>query len=906
MTKISTVIPVYDVEVYLEETIQSVIAQDIGFKKNCEIIFIDDESPDSSYKICKKYSQLYPDNIKYIKQKNAGVSAARNRGLKLAKGKFVHFLDSDDVMSRNAYSEQVALYEQTGEQTDVVAARVEFFGATLGDHPLNDKFGKGKRIVSLVDEPEATILHVSSCLIRKSAIKHEFESHIKISEDMKFLTQLVCQKMTLGVVPKATYYYRKRHGGGSAIDTARENPTFYTVTPKEVYVHLLEELSLIDGSPNIYVQHAVAYDLKWRLRQTSQRVISSDQEEEYVHTIKAISQKIDPEVLLGQKEFTVQDLLYLLGLKYGESIPGDLLETLAKRARSSTPTVFLEFVTDLGNGILRFEGRVPNGSDLHDIYAVYGKRKLELTYTDFSYRRRKFLNETVGKGYVFTVDIKLSKIAIGDVSFSNHGRRLPIVPRRQSKLPHARFSYGVYGNNLLLNMGTFIVVRPYSKLLHSMYEIRWLFRITGSLRSREAAKAAYMIVRSTKKRSISLRSYANVFIKPLRRLIGNLVIVLLRLAYRAYKPRMPIWLISDRPFSAGDNGEALYRYIENIKDRHVQAFFVISRKSPEYPKMKLLYSDVIAYESWRYKLMFLRSSKIISSQADEGVINPFKGRVEELYDLFSFDFVFLQHGILRNDLSEWLNRYNKNIRLFITSAESERDAILRYDYAYDKKNVLLSGLPRFDLLNSAPEKKIIIAPTWRRELTEEAIDSSGLRPYNAAFKESEYFKFFNNLVNHRKLINTMKKYGYTADFYLHPLLSAQSGDFDKSDTFVMKRLPYDYKKAFEQGSMLITDYSSVFFDFAYLEKPVIYAQFDKDTYYDGQMYTPGYMNDEKDGFGPVASDLEGAVREIIRMIQSGCMLEDKYKKRIETFYAYRDKNNSKRVYEAILELEQGL
>ena len=86
----------------MEETIQSVIHQTIGFKKNIQIILVNDGSPDDSGKICEKYQREYPDNIVYVEQKNAGVSAARNNGLKYAEGEIINFLDSDDKWGKTA------------------------------------------------------------------------------------------------------------------------------------------------------------------------------------------------------------------------------------------------------------------------------------------------------------------------------------------------------------------------------------------------------------------------------------------------------------------------------------------------------------------------------------------------------------------------------------------------------------------------------------------------------------------------------------------------------------------------------------------------------------------------------------------------------------------------------------
>ena len=101
--KISVIVPIYNVENYLSETIESVIHQTIGFKKNIQLILVNDGSPDDSETICLKYKNKYPDNILYIKQKNSGVSAARNHALDYIEGEYVNFLDSDDKWDRDAF-----------------------------------------------------------------------------------------------------------------------------------------------------------------------------------------------------------------------------------------------------------------------------------------------------------------------------------------------------------------------------------------------------------------------------------------------------------------------------------------------------------------------------------------------------------------------------------------------------------------------------------------------------------------------------------------------------------------------------------------------------------------------------------------------------------------------------------
>ena len=109
----------------------------------------------------------------------------------------------------------------------------------------------------------------------------------------------------------------------------------------------------------------------------------------------------------------------------------------------------------------------------------------------------------------------------------------------------------------------------------------------------------------------------------------------------------------------------------------------------------------------------------------------------------------------------------------------------------------------------------------------------------------------------------------------------------------------DYNKEFCEGAVLITDYSSVNFDFAYLGKPIIYSQFDKDTFYQGHLYNPGYFKYDRDGFGPVITELDKVVDELIELMKNDCKNKEEYLARSKAFYYYRDNNNCERIRQAI-------
>ena len=133
----SVVMPVYNVEKYLEESIESLIGQTVGFKENIELILVNDGSPDSCDKICEKYAALYPENIVYIYQENAGVSVARNRGLERVRGKYVNFLDSDDKWDEYAFEKALEFFREYGDEVDVVSGAIQNFESSEKAHVTN-------------------------------------------------------------------------------------------------------------------------------------------------------------------------------------------------------------------------------------------------------------------------------------------------------------------------------------------------------------------------------------------------------------------------------------------------------------------------------------------------------------------------------------------------------------------------------------------------------------------------------------------------------------------------------------------------------------------------------------------------------------------------------------------------
>lgn len=368
--------------------------------------------------------------------------------------------------------------------------------------------------------------------------------------------------------------------------------------------------------------------------------------------------------------------------------------------------------------------------------------------------------------------------------------------------------------------------------------------------------------------------------------------------------RRPLWLVSDRGEEGGDNGEALFRYLRRHHPE-IDVRFTVDGASQTARRLSAV-GPVVPWRSWRRKFATLLADCLVSSQAQEAFVNPF-GAYGRWYRrlLEGKPFVFLQHGVIKDDMSAELNQSRRHIAGFVTSSERERDSILAGGYGYTARQVWLTGLPRFDELTSRPAKRVLVMPTWRRGLMAGQEAASGKWRLGERFGRSGFLAFYRALLSDERLLAACRRKGYRASFVLHPNMAAARGFFDGNDVVDVCGGEASYRDLFAAGSLLVTDYSSTAFDFAYLRKPVVYAQFDESDFYSGHSYRKGYFDYRADGFGEVETTLDAAVARIVSYVESDCELKPEYRRRIDGFFAFSGGGNCARVTARILELVKG-
>ena len=335
-----------------------------------------------------------------------------------------------------------------------------------------------------------------------------------------------------------------------------------------------------------------------------------------------------------------------------------------------------------------------------------------------------------------------------------------------------------------------------------------------------------------------------------------------------------IWMVSDRVNAADDNGEAFFAYLQ---DKPVRSFFVLEKHSPDYDRLRRV-GRTVPFGSLRYHLLCAAAAVNVSSQME--LRCPYAKEV------------FLQHGVIMNDLHRYLNRLYNDRLYMLVSGEAERKRVTGGAFVMPEDHVWLTGLPRFDRLEDRDAKKVIVCLTWRARF-------AGLS--DEALRKSDYWAALTRLMNDEALKHGLAERGYTLAMRLHPNMIGR---------LPLEQIPDDvevfqgsYRDMFAQGSLLITDYSSVVFDFAYLGKPFIYYQFDRDSFFDGShSFDKGDVDYEKEGLGEVILDHDTLRAAILAYADSGCAVKAEYRERTERFFAHRDRENCRRVYEKIREL----
>lgn len=881
----SIVMPIYNVDKWLEEAFTSLVNQKgIDFENEVEVLLVNDCSPDNSKAICLRYANEYK-NVKYIENpNNKGLSATRNVGLQVATGAYVNFFDPDDILSSNVLAEIKAFIECNNERIAHISIPLIFFEAEQGLHSKYKLIGDKNRIVDLEKEPSNFILSSASSFYRREDILNnglQYDESLFGEEDTKLNFELyreICPKYAYVCENGVAYYYRRRKDANSQVDKSKvRKEAFYTPA------NLVEGVKHFKGIPDEAFYELCIYELRSRLKNIKCSIFETDEEFfSVLNRYRAIIRQIPESFIANKTKFLDinQKLLFLTQI-YSE--PLHLAEDGLLHTKCGTHGVLRINDLPLDIKAICLE---KNELRLDIVLNLYGVQHVRPVIMEDNSKKIIFPSKTFETDSIYIKSIDSIKSS-SSVQYSRLAIPLDKIGKYRLYYYNDLTGYlhivnriQTYSENPFLPASVFnsSSFKKYTNFGTSVTLYNRLFRVEKANLFRKLADRFNTV--------ISIYKMHNKF-KWLR-------------FCKVGEPRY--WLFNDRPINANDNAESLFTFVNaHYPDIAKNSFYVLSKNSPEIDRISKI-GNVVIQNSLKHKILYLNAKYILTSHLATSFFKPISFRFLKYYnDLVDSKIVWLQHGITMNDIEYGANKFHKQINKIVVAAKLEEQIFSRDKYFFDSTDILKTGFPRYDNLHNRPSKKILIMPTWRSYLSGKIL-SNGMHAAIPGFEESEFYKCYSNLLSNKRFLNILKNKGYSVTFVLHPGLRQYSQYFKKYESASVKIVSnptVSYKDLFNTSSLMITDYSSVFFDFVYQKKPCIFYQFDKKDFFE-KHYKEGEFKFETMAPGPICVSDVDVIDWIIKHMNNEMKMFPEYLRRSNNIYINRDTLNSHRIIKELM------
>ncbi len=853
---------VYNVARYLPEFIRSIEAQTHPLS-DVLVVLVDDGSTDTSLELLLDWQLRQPDLVRVVSQANGGQAAARNAGLDLvADCEWVSFPDPDDALDENYLSEVSRAVDAKPDLAMAATNRLvwrEATGEIADQHPLHEFFTGGNRVEDLDETPAFFHGAANAAFFRGSLIAAErlrFDPRIRPNfEDGHFCQRylLAAARPLVAFWASARYLYRRRADQSSATQTSALQPSRFVEVPRHGYLELLRAgADRRGGRAPGWLQNMVIYELTYYLRAedsawSGATACRGEVADVFVDLLREIRGELDTALIQGFSR-------RLMRAHWRQILLHGLVQE-----RWHTPYVVRQCEDRRHGQVLvayRFTGPDPGlgvSVDAHTVPPVATKiRSYRFWEHEVLQERRAWLPEAIA----VQIELGGEPVAIGD---------------------------------------------------------KWLDYVPTSARPAEARPKAPATSPPAKRGSPPGLVGLDRLLNRARRVRAELSRTQLRLRTTPSIARLPpvqrrfedAWVLMDRVSDADDNGERLFEYLREHRT-DINAWFVIERGSRDFARLRKTSDRIIGYGSWPWRLLMLNAGHLISSHIGAAVHRPVEA-LELRRGLPPWRFTFLQHGVIRDDISGWLNR--KELDLFITSSPAEHESIVGdgSNYVFTEKEVKRTGLARFDRLtriastvSEAEQDLILVVPTWRSWLSPE-IEPGAQRQVISDFENTEYARNWFGLLHSPALRELCANEGLRIGFLPHPLIqTAMAGVRLPDHVLPLRYGDTDVQRLFARAAVMVTDYSSTVFNAAYIDRPVSYFQFDRELVEaGGHVGRKGYFDWERDGFGPVSFTADDAVSDIVATVEAGRRLREPYATRAARTFPERDGRCCERIVAAI-------
>lgn len=758
MYKVSVIIPVFNCYDELNRNISTLLRQ--KFTRNrVEWLLVDDGSTDSSLILCTKLEAKY-HNVKVFKQEHKGVSAARNLGIRNAAGKYIFFLDADDEISPKSIKKCVKFFDSVGDECDLITYPIEteYQGDILPSH-FRYRYLNKTGVYDLCNNPFIGQTTMNIVVRNKFENNILFDETLAICEDQKYCCDVLSEKLKMGFCAEAKYVYHRSPESSSG----KLAGACYMFEP---CIKLFEDVFAKFEHVPMAFQGLFVNDIAWKLSSNIFWPYHYDKEnfDRATERVKALLKKCYNYTILEHPAIDYFEKFYLLRLKGIDSVD-----------------------IRLANGAAQIwsEG-----------YLVSNEQSFEMVITKVRVRNPKIFIDGFVKSVFFQffdkpprvfVDENSGRLIELEVSESNHNYYLSHEKTQKfwrvkytcnaERTSKFNFIVQLDGINFLTHF-YFMQMTPFDHIQN---------------------------VNSYSKNDIELyidneNSWNVKFIEP--------------------KTKDRIWLYYDCKGVEKDNGLLQYQHDCLVNDS-VKRYYIVSddRQIKHLP----IGAKTVLFGSLEHISVLQEAEKIVTSYIEENNIFP-QGVPNVDYSVlankFTFEIIYLQHGVCHIEMP-WKYSADRIQADYVVISTEEENELFTHN-GFEDYQLIKAGMPRFDNMkylrkqNKSKSKKILLALSWRSYLVGNNKNGEWELLKNK-FSQSNYFRRINDFLSADSLGLLLKEHGYTLDVKMHPIFAPYQECFENMQDGIF----FIGTAELSEYDLLITDFSSLMFDYIFENVPIL-------------------------------------------------------------------------------------
>lgn len=793
----SVIMAIYNNVDTVGDAIESIVNQTLGMDK-IQLILISDGSTDGTDDICQQYANRFPNNVVFHHKENGGVSSARNMGLDFVSGKYVIFFDGDDSWDKNAFQIISRFFDKHYNDIDLCTCKIEYTGEKAGQrHPLDYKFDNGDRIVDLEDDPECICTTIGNSVFKSSCIQEQrFVPGLWLGEDATFNIETLLEKHKCGVISSAIFYYHMDITSSTASGGARNRESFYLEIPRDYYLRVIDMSKKKCDRVQDFIQHTILYDIRWRMGAFLRvEQFTDEQRNFYLNLMHEVLTYIDDRNIRKARGYNEYRKAYLMSLKYNKNLIESIDEKRGSKGYLYADNVFAFSSTcrsliNIGcfkivGDFIRVDGYCRSiifDNEYEVSVSDQDGNSYQITYADYPDTSNAYLGMIGEKLCIrrsFSVDIPATEGSVITFSITINGIECRLKPQFASwtGITFSNATYMVIGDWIVTRRKYGFALHYYSHANHFLVEARKEVELIKTL------KPQYI--------STSMTSY------HLQRLS------------RTVETKRQVAFVSNRKNNALEDNLVMVR--DKLSDLPNVSY---ARMWPHTNTDRLRFakaiynSKVIVLDDYSY---FLRNYGISSGH-----------HVIQLWHACGAFKKFGQDGT--NLLPAADRLYHCHYDMVSVSSEGIR-SIYAHAFGIPEEKVKALGVPRTDVFfdslyreevrssvySALPQllgKRVILyAPTFRDKPF----------PRNHFVPNLDFKRLSNSMPDNTILV-----------LRPHPVMTDPI--IDSSYDNILEVRDISTQDLMFVSDLLVTDYSSVIFEYSLLDKPMLFFCYDFDEY----------------------------------------------------------------------------